>query len=830
MSARTHARKDASSEAMQAPRLRTLLLTDLCDSTALVERIGDNAAAALFREHDRLVVKLQQQWRGRLIDRSDGLLLLFDRPIDGLGFALDYARGLKAMSDAHALILCARQGLHVGEVLTWRNSDEAVSIGAKPLEVEGLAKPTAARLMSMARPGQILISAVAESLTHRAARELGERVERILWKSHGRWRFKGVPTPMEIYEVGEVGLTPLRTPKNSAKAWRDVPLWRRPAALATEVALIVLTAGILWVIGRPEPAIAFAERDWVVVGDLHNLTDSAVLDDPLQQALRLSLQQSKHVNLVSEKRAHDMLELMKQSDRAKIDRALGAQIALRSGAKALILPSVADVGGNLRVTVEVIDPVTQATIYMYHSEGRGQRSLLSSIDAVSSNLRAGLGETLASIKVNSAPLPRVSTANMDALNAYALAQREFGTGHYRRARDYYMRAVELDPTFALANVGVARCNYYLEEPLLGLPYLEKALSFREKLPPREQVYLDAWYAQIKDPINAYEKWMQMANLYPDDFAAAENTAYALEARNRYSEALVYAKSAASSRYEYDPLALELLGRMQLALGKKKEALAAFRSARASGLASAAVWEAITLAVMGDFPAAHAIWPDEKRLDVAYFDQVSIYIDEGRSDKALPEIQRLSNGIEHTSTRYRQSVVAMAAAQYAQGQHAEVLATIKATVPEALASISTSADGFSQRSNAVVAASLALLGQRLGHAATAKAVLQTLMAKPELAKMPSVAELVLLLQARTALLEGRASEAVQLLKPRLDGTEAYQYHVVLKEAYTSLNDQRSAANESRWLKNAHGRAYAEFGGCGWCQQPMNVFDAMKAGGK
>nr|MDM5013335.1 putative peptide modification system cyclase [Xanthomonas euvesicatoria] len=154
MSARTHARKDASSEAIQAPRLRTLLLTDLCDSTALVERIGDNAAAALFREHDRLVVKLQQQWRGRLIDRSDGLLLLFDRPIDGLGFALDYARGLKAMGDARALTLCARQGLHVGEVLTWRNSDEAVSIGAKPLEVEGLAKPTAARLMSMARPGQ----------------------------------------------------------------------------------------------------------------------------------------------------------------------------------------------------------------------------------------------------------------------------------------------------------------------------------------------------------------------------------------------------------------------------------------------------------------------------------------------------------------------------------------------------------------------------------------------------------------------------------------------------------------------------------------------------
>ena len=81
----------------RAPQLRTLLLTDLCDSTALVERIGDVAAAELFREHDGLVLELQQRWRGRLIDRSDGLLLLFERPIDGLGFALDYERGLQVL-------------------------------------------------------------------------------------------------------------------------------------------------------------------------------------------------------------------------------------------------------------------------------------------------------------------------------------------------------------------------------------------------------------------------------------------------------------------------------------------------------------------------------------------------------------------------------------------------------------------------------------------------------------------------------------------------------------------------------------------------------------
>src|SRR5690606_22740469 len=317
------------------PRVRTLLLTDLCDSTLLVERLGDAAAAELFREHDRLVLGLQQRWRGRLIDRSDGLLLLFERAIDGLGFALDYARGLRAIGYRGQCVslgaeLRGRSGLYVGEVLTWRNRDDAVSHGAKPLEVEGLAKPMAGRLMTLARPGQILLSATAEPLAHRAARELGERGEHLLWKSHGRWRFKGVPQPQDIYEVGEPGIAPLRAPQqNRAKAWRDIPLWRRPAALAAELLLVAGLAGGTWFMTRPQPAIAFAERDWVVVADLRNLTGDAMLDDSLEQAFRISLEQSRYVNVLSDLKARDTLARMRRKPDTLLDRAVASAIALR---------------------------------------------------------------------------------------------------------------------------------------------------------------------------------------------------------------------------------------------------------------------------------------------------------------------------------------------------------------------------------------------------------------------------------------------------------------------------------------------------------------------
>ncbi|MGH8076671.1 MAG: putative peptide modification system cyclase, partial [Lysobacter sp.] len=424
-----HAPRNAS----DAPQLRTLLLTDLCDSTSLVERLGDTPAAELFREHDRLVLTLQQRWRGRLIDRSDGLLLLFERPIDGLGFALDYGQGLREIGTARNVKLQARAGLHVGEVLTWRNSAEAVRVGAKPLEVEGLAKPMAGRLMAMARPGQILLSAVAEPLAHRAARELGERGQQLLWKSHGRWRFKGVPSVQEIYEVGEPGLAPLRAPPSTPKAWRDIPLWRRPAALAAELALVVGLGTGVWFLTQPQPAIAFGERDWVVVADLRNLTGDKLLDDSLEQAFRISLEQSRYVNVLSDLKARDTLARMQRKPGTLLDRAIASEIALRDGARAVILPTVSEVGGRVRVSAEVIDPHSQTTVYAEYADGTGAVSALDSIDSVTARLRVQLGEAIKSIEKDFEPLPAMTTRNLDALRAYALGQKASARGRFEEA-------------------------------------------------------------------------------------------------------------------------------------------------------------------------------------------------------------------------------------------------------------------------------------------------------------------------------------------------------------------------------------------------------------
>lgn len=183
---------------------RALLLTDVVDSTQLSQQLGDVELARRWAAHDRVARGLLPGWRGREFDKSDGMLLLFDAAADAAQYALAYHRALVTLP----VPLKARAGLHFGPMILRENPPEDVARCAKPLEVDGLAKPTAARVMSLAMGGQILLTAAACE-----ARGMAE----LRIQSHGHWHLKGVTEPIELFELADdkAHFTP---PPDSAKA------------------------------------------------------------------------------------------------------------------------------------------------------------------------------------------------------------------------------------------------------------------------------------------------------------------------------------------------------------------------------------------------------------------------------------------------------------------------------------------------------------------------------------------------------------------------------------------------------------------------------------
>lgn len=798
-----------------APQVRTLLLTDLVESTALVERLGDTAAADLFRAHDRIVLDLQQRWRGRLIDRSDGLLLIFERPIDGLGFALDYVRGLRDLGKQLDLKqpLQARAGLHVGEVLLWENSADAVQLGAKSLEVEGLAKPLAGRLMALARPGQILLSATAEPLAHRAARELGERGELLVWKSYGRWRFKGVPEAQEIHEVGEPGLAPLRMPAHTPKAWRDLPLWRRPVALAAETMLLACMLVGGWFLTRPQPAIAFNERDWVVVGDLRNLTGDPRLDDSLEQAFRISLEQSRYVNVLSDLKVRETMQKMQRPGDAKVDRASGSEIALRDGARALLLPTVAEVGGRLRVSAEVVDPHTQTTVYAVTADGKGIDSALASIDDVTDQLRETLGEAMDNVQKTSVPLPNVATPSLEALKVFAVARNVANTtGDREQALGLYRRALQLDPQFALAHADMARLYASRGEVALARDEWRKALAIPQRLSPQEKQSIELMLAQ-HGAVDAYlRKTQEYLALYPDDYRVIARVATNVwHQRNDFRTAEEMIRR--TLKPQYDRVAASRYGLGTYLLGQEQydPALEQFRLAKAGGLSAWGEYHARALDVRGQHAEADKVYlataggRDGWKNDAAVVTWVHRRQPADAGSAARAWAAKADADKDPLESLRARAALATLAVVYGQGDATASLRDLLATLDAKGGDADAAYPPFSVE----VRLYAGLLAAYRGDAAGVDDALRKTRDSQVLRDYPTVAQLRQVVSAEQERLAGRPAAAVAQLAPlaRHD-TALVAVHWALARAQADVGDKQAAEVQRSWLATHRGRVFAE----------------------
>ena len=801
------------SQVPSTPQVRTLLLTDLVDSTGLVERIGDTAAAALFRAHDRIVLDLQQRWRGRLIDRSDGLLLIFERPIDGLGFALDYVRGLRELGREHNQPLQARAGLHVGEVLLWENSLDAVQLGAKSLEVEGLAKPLAGRLMALARPGQILLSATAEPLAHRAARELGERGELLVWKSYGRWRFKGVPEAQEIHEVGEPGLAPLRMPSHTPKAWRDLPLWRRPVALAAETMLL---AGLLvggWFITRPQPAIAFGERDWVVVGDLRNLTGDPRLDDSLEQAFRISLEQSRYVNVLSDLKVRETMQRMQRPDDAKVDRASGSEIALRDGARALLLPTVAEVGGRLRVSAEVVDPRTQTTVYAVSADGKGIDSALASIDDVTDQLREQLGEAMQNVQKTSVPLPNVATPSLDALKAFAVARNVVNTTRDReQALGLYRSALQLDPQFALVHADMADLYSSLDDVAKAAEARRIALAIPQRLSPQERARIELLLAQHSPPASYMRQAEQYLALYPDDHRLigrlGTNVWHQFNDFKRMESMIRRAMKPQAPNIEVRrySLATALLGQERY-----DDALVEFKRARTSGFTGFGVMYARAFDVRGQHAESDKAYlagtngREGWKRDAA----VVTWIDRGQwqraGDAAEAWLKESSSAGDVLEVLRARAAIASIGVLTGKPDGRRIVQELL----DAVDANAAAADGIYPPTATEIRLYAGLLSARMDDAAGVAVALRATEASSVPRDYPTVGQLQQVLLAEQERLAGKPQAAVARMRPIIKRDDALvAAHWALMRAEQAAGNAEGVKVQDKWLATRRGRVFAE----------------------
>lgn len=164
-----------SSDALDGRVLSTILFSDIVDSTAKLERLGDRAWVKLLREHNQRIRLVIDQHHGREVSMlGDGFLALFDGATRA---ALAAAQMDGAVSE---LGLRVRVGLHTGEV--------EISGG----QARGIAVHAAARIAALAGPGEVLVSGTTRDLLD------GSKLD---FESRGKHELKGLSGPRPIFAL-----------------------------------------------------------------------------------------------------------------------------------------------------------------------------------------------------------------------------------------------------------------------------------------------------------------------------------------------------------------------------------------------------------------------------------------------------------------------------------------------------------------------------------------------------------------------------------------------------------------------------------------------------
>ncbi len=176
----------------------TFLLTDLEGSTELLARLDDQYVP-LLADVRRLVRAAVRAAGGHQVSaRGDDVFAVFERAPGALDAALAIQRGIDAAAWAGGSDVRLRIGLHRGRPTLTDTGYFGLSVHA------------AARICFAGHGGQILMSAAVR------AGVVDSLADGVRLRSLGAWRFRGLPEPVELFQVDTAGLLSDFPPPRSA--------------------------------------------------------------------------------------------------------------------------------------------------------------------------------------------------------------------------------------------------------------------------------------------------------------------------------------------------------------------------------------------------------------------------------------------------------------------------------------------------------------------------------------------------------------------------------------------------------------------------------------
>jgi tRNA A-37 threonylcarbamoyl transferase component Bud32 len=191
---------------------------------------------------------------------------------------------------------------------------------------------------------------------------------------------------------------------------------------AALIAVVLIAGGLYYRAHRPQP---LTNKDTLVLADFANTTGDPVFDGTLRQGLAAQLEQSPFLNLLSDQRIAQTLELMSQPKQARLTPELARDVCQRTAGAATIEGSISSLGSQYVLGLKAVNCRNGDALSQEQVTANGKEQVLEALGNAAITLRGRLGESLASVQKYDAPQESVTTPSLEALQAYGLGMQAY---------------------------------------------------------------------------------------------------------------------------------------------------------------------------------------------------------------------------------------------------------------------------------------------------------------------------------------------------------------------------------------------------------------------